>query len=113
MRITIPKEAAEEAEVYLRAWWDLRHGKGLDRAKRVVVLLRVVSMAAGAALVAGVVLAWQPAAVALAGIALGYAGAESASLRSRLRTWPHNQEYLDWEAIGEAFRERGEGRPTL
>ena len=103
MKITVPKDSAAEARVYLQAWMDLHEGPGMERVKKMILVLRILSAVAGIALVAGVFFAWHPLAIALAGIILGYTGAESASLMSRMRSWPHNEKYFDWEAIKEAL----------
>ena len=109
MRITVPKDSAAEARVYLQAWMDLHEGPGMARVKKLILVLRILSTVAGIALVAGVFLGWNPMAIGFASIVLGYSGAEAASLMSRMRAWPHNEKYFDWEAIGEALKEENKG----
>ena len=103
MKVIIPKDSADEARFYLKAWMDMHDDPGIDRTKRMILVLQILSLCAGVALVAGVFLAWHPIVIGVAGMILGYTGAETASLKSRMRSWPHNEKYFDWEAIREAL----------
>ena len=106
MKILVPKDNEQEARFYLEAWLNLHEGEGLGRAQRAVSILGLVSAVAGAAFVAGLILGWHSYVIGLTGVVLGYAGAEAAALKSRLRSWPHNEKYFDWDAIRAALGKR-------
>lgn len=103
MKVTLPKDSAEEARIYLQAWLDLHEGPGVAWTQKMILILQVISWIAGLLLLAGIFLAWHPIAVALAGIAMGFSGAEIAGLRSRMRAWPHNEEFIDWDRVRESL----------
>ena len=101
--VTVPRDSNEEARVYLRSWLELREGSGIARTRKMILIFQLLSAAAGGSLVAGVLFGWHDALIALSGILLGYARAVSASLKSQLRTWPHKEQFLNWDGIQEAI----------
>lgn len=107
MNIVVPKDSAAEARIYLRAWLNLHEGDGVQRARRMILMLRIVSLVAGIAVCGGMIFAWHPIAIGVAGVVLGFAGAEAGALMSRLRAWPHNQKFIDWERVREELQEGG------
>ena len=99
MKVIIPKNSEEEAQVYLRAWLDLHEGPGIERAQRMIRTFQIIAFCLGAVLVAGLILGWHPYINGLAGVLFGYTGAEVGAMKSRLRVWPHNERYIDWEKV--------------
>ena len=70
MKISVPKDNKEEAQVYLRAWLDLHEGEGVNRTKRMIRVFQVLSLVAGVLLVASVLVSWHPGIIAAAGVVL-------------------------------------------
>lgn len=83
----------------LRRWRDLKTGGGLVKARRMSLLLRIISLCSAVFIVFAVTQNYHPALLAIAGTVFGYCVAEGNALSSRIAMWPLIEKYLDWDSV--------------
>ena len=89
----------EMKQSILKRWQSLHEGDGVRHARRVAMILRVVSSLAFVAVFAGIATGFHPALVALLAAVMGWLIAESNALRLRLTQWPIMEDYIDWARV--------------